>query len=291
MNAASIVQKMSSSHFLDKSLLVLSHSYAAFTKDQIESLAPFFKQVTVLVRHAFLTELLSFLPFNSFKPYLKEVKVDRRNLPHNVTVLPIPLLYLPIDKGYKNLGDRHYRAVRRIINKSNIPFDFIHAHFTWSAGYVGARLKEAYQTPLVITAHGYDIYDLPFRDNVWRHKIKYVLESADAVITVSQSNGRCIEQLDVQASTLILPNGYKKELFYPEDQDKCRRYLNLPINKPIILTVGSLTPIKGQSYLIEAMKAVVQREPEALCIIVGSGQLKRKLERQIQEANLSNHIC
>ncbi len=74
------------------------------------------------------------------------------------------------------------------------------------------------------------------------------------------------------------------------DSNECRKNLNLPIDKKIILTVGNLLEIKGHKYLIEAMSEVVKHRKEVLCIIVGSGKLKRKLEKQIKSLNLENYV-
>ena len=78
--------------------------------------------------------------------------------------------------------------MNKIIQKEKIEFDLIHAHFIYPSGYVGAKLKERYDKPLIITGHGHDVYDLPFRDAEWNAKIKGILNKADHIITVSKSN-------------------------------------------------------------------------------------------------------
>lgn len=54
--------------------------------------------------------------------------------------------------------------------------------------------------------------------------------------------------------------------------------------------MGNLVEIKGHKYLIEAMKKVVKRRKDVLCIIVGSGKLKNKLKSQIETLGLKNHV-
>ena len=144
--------------------------------------------------------------------------------------------------------------------------------------------------PFIVTAHGYDVYDLPFRDEEWREKIEYVLNVADCVITVSNSNLECIEKLNVETPVKVLPNGFRDDLFYPRDSNECKKTLNLPFDKKIILAVGNLVEIKGHKYLIEAMQKVVKHRTDGLCIIVGGGELKGKLERQIRKAGLKDHV-
>jgi glycosyltransferase involved in cell wall biosynthesis len=177
-----------------------------------------------------------------------------------------------------------------LIKERGTKFDLIHAHFTWSAGYAGARLKEEYDVPFVVTGHGYDIYSLPFKDDEWRAKIEYVLNTADHIITVSQSNLACIQKLDVSTPVTVIPNGFRSDLFYPRDPLKCRKALNLPLDKKILLTVGNLEPVKGQRYLVEAVQRIIRERKNILCVIVGAGKVRTALERQIRSLGLEGYV-
>lgn len=66
--------------------------------------------------------------------------------------------------------------------------------------------------------------------------------------------------------------------------------LHLPHGSPVIGNIAALVPHKGQRYLIEAMHLVVQREPDARLVILGEGELRRSLQRQIDEASLGRHV-
>ena len=271
-------------------LLVISHSYNRFQKDQIECLSSYLYSVYVLVRCNPIAEISNYIPISALDPFKLDSKIDITDKPSNIEVCPTPILYAPFDSQYKKLGEKHFRAVEKAIKKNNIKFDLVHSHFIWSSGYVGAKLKEKYGVPFIVTAHGYDVYDLPFRDEEWKEKIEYVLNAADYVITVSNSNLECIKKLNVKAPVKVLPNGFRNDLFYSRDSNECKKTLNLPFNNKIILTVGNLFEIKGHKYLIEAMQKIVKRRKDVLCIIVGGGKLKGKLERQIRKAGLGDHV-
>lgn len=274
----------------NKNLLLISDRYNNFVKDPINTVSSYFNQIFVLVRHNPITEVSNFLPIDYLKPFRKKTLVRLNDKPENTTVTLTSLWYAPTDSQYKRLGDNHFKVVNTIIKKNKIEFDLIHSHFTWSMGYVGARLKEKYKAPFVVTAHGYDIYNLPFRDKEWREKIEYVLNSANYIITVSDSNLKCIKKLDVKTPVKVIPNGFRPDLFYPKNLEECKKVLELPLGKKIILTVGNLVEIKGHKYLIEAMNEVVKRRKDVLCIMVGSGKLKNKLEKQIKKLKLKDYI-
>lgn len=273
-----------------KKLLVISHSYNNFQKEPIEHLSHYIDSTFVLVRYNPIANIARYIHIPALDSFKLSSKINLTQKPSNIEVLATPVMYAPVDSQYKKLGEKHFKVVDQAIKKNNIKFDLIHSHFTWSAGYVGAKLKEKYDVPFVVTAHGYDIYELPFKDEEWKKKIEYVLNTADCIITVSNSNLRCIEKLDVDTPVKVIPNGFNDDLFHPMNSEECRKTLNLPIDKKRILTVGNLVEIKGHKYLIEAMSEVVKHRKDILCIIVGSGKLEGKLEKKIKSAGLQDYV-
>lgn len=288
-NNLKVTKIMSKQTFKNKNLLVITHNYAGFVKDQVDIIAQYFNHIYVVIRHNPLADISKYLPINYLKPFTRSLLVDLKNKPANVSIFITNIIYAPTNNQYKELGNKHFKAVERVLQKYNLKFDLIHAHFTWTAGYAGAKLKEIYNTPFIITAHGYDIYDLPFRDSGWRKRIEYVLNTADQIITVSNKNLHCINQLNVRTPVSVIPNGFRSDLFYPEDQLKCRKILGLPEDKKILLTVGNLVPIKGHIYLVEAMKEIKKRQ-NVICVIIGAGQQKHNLEKLIGKYELGDYV-
>ena len=129
-------------------LLVLSHKYNSFIKDPVEIISKEFNKVYVLVRYKPFAEIGNIIPLSVFKSRRKHSKrysIDLINKPDNVEVILVPLLYPPSNFFYKFVGSQHAKAVLKIIKKRNIEFDIIHAHFGWSAGYAGMKVKEKYK--------------------------------------------------------------------------------------------------------------------------------------------------
>ena len=144
--------------------------------------------------------------------------------------------------------------------------------------------------PFVVTAHGQDIYELPFKDAEWRKTIEYVLNTADAIITVSRSNLECIRKLDVGTPVHVIPNGFKEDLFCPKEMSECRKVLGLPLDRKIILSVGIYEEVKGQKYLIEAVSKIIPDRKDILCVLIGFGTQRQVLEKQIRALGLEEHI-
>jgi L-malate glycosyltransferase len=64
----------------------------------------------------------------------------------------------------------------------------------------------------------------------------------------------------------------------------------LPHQAPVVGNVAALVPHKGQRYLVDAAHLVVQDVPDARFIILGEGELRQHLEKQVHEHHLEKHV-
>lgn len=69
-----------------------------------------------------------------------------------------------------------------------------------------------------------------------------------------------------------------------------RTQLNLPSDSLICLAVGRLVHIKGYDILIEAIKEAVAEIPNLVGVIVGEGEMREELTRQIEKTGLNGKI-
>jgi glycosyltransferase involved in cell wall biosynthesis len=64
----------------------------------------------------------------------------------------------------------------------------------------------------------------------------------------------------------------------------------LPHHAPVVGNVAALVPHKGQRYLVDAAHLVVQEVPDARFIILGEGELREHLEKQVKDHHLEKHV-
>lgn len=69
-----------------------------------------------------------------------------------------------------------------------------------------------------------------------------------------------------------------------------RAAFDIPSGAPVVGNVGALTSQKGQRDLLEAAALVVREVPDARFVILGEGELRADLERQIQRQGLEHHV-
>ena len=64
----------------------------------------------------------------------------------------------------------------------------------------------------------------------------------------------------------------------------------LPTHAPIVGNVAALVPHKGHHHLIDAAALVVRDVPDVRFVIVGDGELRDALERQVRDKHLERHV-
>ncbi|MEM6757487.1 MAG: glycosyltransferase family 4 protein [Planctomycetota bacterium] len=69
-----------------------------------------------------------------------------------------------------------------------------------------------------------------------------------------------------------------------------RREFGLTPDAPLVVTAARLVPEKSIGVLIDAMRRVVERIPEAVCLIAGTGSLEGELSRRIDNAGLVDRV-
>lgn len=66
--------------------------------------------------------------------------------------------------------------------------------------------------------------------------------------------------------------------------------MDLPLNKRIILSIGSLVKVKGHMNLIHAIDELEGRAKDILCIILGEGNLRNELQKEIKRCGLEKVV-
>jgi L-malate glycosyltransferase len=64
----------------------------------------------------------------------------------------------------------------------------------------------------------------------------------------------------------------------------------LPVHAPVVGNVAALVPHKGQHFLIEAAAIVVRQVPDVRFVILGDGELREELEREVKRKHLERHV-
>ena len=206
------------------------------------------------------------------------------NLEEELRSRKIPHKLLNIKTKFE-FGPRVIRSAFRlaqIIKDEKI--DIIHAHTRVSqvASILASRFTGV---PYVTTCHGY--FKLRARRifDTWGKK---VIAISDAV------KDHLRYDFDVDKDRIsVIYNGIDAGRFtrHYSEQEKAgiRNTLGLK-DAPVIGTIGRLSQVKGQKYLVQAIADVIDRKKDVQCLIVGDGDQRLALENLARALNIKDSV-
>lgn len=175
-------------------------------------------------------------------------------------------------------GRPQVRALAAICREHAI--GLVHAHGLYRPGWAALHLKRRTALPYVVTSHG-DIMPTSSRQQRQsvRRRCKAILAGADAVISLTEAMAGYAEDLcDVSDKNSVIPNG----IFL----DRWRQIGDVPADR-FILAAGTLTPQKGFSVLIDALKQLIDAGQDVSLVLAGEGPQAEALRAQARGAGLS----
>ncbi|MFH1189437.1 MAG: glycosyltransferase family 4 protein [Candidatus Omnitrophota bacterium] len=151
----------------------------------------------------------------------------------------------------------------RIVREEKI--DVLHAHTRVSQ--VAARIASALTgVPYVTTCHGF-----------FKKRARGIFDTWGVkVIAISGAVERhLIDDLGVDGSRIaLIYSGIDQTAFvrrYSSDEIAAMKKGAGLCPGPVIGTIGRLSPVKGQRFLVAAMKEIIEAAPDAQCMIIGDG--------------------
>lgn len=165
-------------------------------------------------------------------------------------------------------------------------FDLIDAHYVYPDGVAAIRLGRDLGLPVVITARGSDVTQLPDYAAP-RRMIRWAIRRAAALIAVSAALADRLVDLGADpARVTVLRNGVDLTQFHPPtDRDATRAALTLI--GPTLLSVGHLIPRKGHDRVIAALPLL----PESVkLLIAGEGPLEGDLRAQADRLGVAARV-
>jgi glycosyltransferase involved in cell wall biosynthesis len=175
------------------------------------------------------------------------------------------------------------KAARRMVAEHG-PFDAIDAHYFYPDGVAAVRLGQRLGLPVVVTARGSDVTQLPDYA-IPRGLILRAARNADAVVAVSAGLADALAALGVDRGRItVLRNGVDLSLFHPLDPVATRAALGL--TRKTLISVGALIERKGHAHIIDAMAEL----PDWDLLIVGEGPLHGALLERVACAGLAGRV-
>ncbi|NKC30554.1 glycosyltransferase family 4 protein [Roseomonas sp. BU-1] len=178
------------------------------------------------------------------------------------------------------------RALARLLADGH-RFDAIDAHYVYPDGVAAVRLGRAFGLPVVITARGSDISQLP--DHAMpRRLIERAIREADALIAVSVGLKDGLVALGAPAGKVtVLRNGVDLEAFRPTGTGAAVRAEFALGDGPLLLSVGHLIARKGHHHVI---RALTRLPPDIALLILGEGPERAALAALAAQLGVAGRV-
>ena len=159
----------------------------------------------------------------------------------------------------------------------------IHSHALGRIGAIGRTIARQRQVPFVLTIHG-GVLDLPENvkksfnaplDHGWEwgklfgllFQSHRLLQDADAILTCNAREAALLREKLPEKRIVVQPHGIEPEKFRADHRADARAAFPQICNRPMLLSLGRVDPIKNQAWLIERMPEILRKHPQILLVL------------------------
>ncbi len=184
-------------------------------------------------------------------------------------------------------------SLKALLKRTQTTFDpdVIVSYFALPDGNVAGRLANSMGKPFVYISGGSDVLLI---DSEWRHQQTLaVLDQATRITTVSDGLRAKIIEFGVDSAKIsTIRQGINAEHYFPGNKTTARRQLDLPSDRPILVWVGRMAPVKDLPLLINAC-ALLKSTPGCenfLLILIGDGPVRAELESMVKQHGMHDNV-
>ena len=170
-------------------------------------------------------------------------------------------------------------------------YPIIHIHDIFMSGFVAQCKRIGGVKKIIVHAHATKFADNKL--NAIRNKIlsipNYIVP--DYYFACSKMAGEYCFGKRFNEAGIVINNAIDLNEFYPDKKDRehIRRHLGIE-DKFVIGHVGNFTPQKNHEFIIRIFKQIVLKNKDAVLVLVGDGNLRKKIEEEVIKNNLKNNV-
>ncbi|MEA2065382.1 MAG: glycosyltransferase, partial [Patescibacteria group bacterium] len=188
--------------------------------------------------------------------------------------------------------------IRKFLSKYN--FDIVHFNSSNALfGAIGAKFLQ-FKPKTIFTFHGLSVLDGNYQTNkalklVYCWFFRIFLIFIDRPVFVSQKNLDVALKIKLVEKGNLIYNGlnFTEQNFYSAEEAReyfqKRARINLQ-NKFIIGSIGRLSYAKNYEFLISTFPEILKIRKDAICLIIGEGNERKKYENLIRKLNLKEKV-
>lgn len=244
-------------------------------------------------------KVLAPIPWFPFRKYLPGY-TDLSNVPSKIKKENIEIYhprFLSIPRYFKWLEGFFYLlgTIRTIVFiKNKYDFDIVDLHWVYPDIITAYVVSNIFKKPMIVTIRGREA--IRYEEVSLRKRIiNWFLRKSDHIVCVSNELAMLTKEIGVdQKKISVISNGVNTKAFRPMNRVDCRKKLELPVEKKIILSVGAIIEGKGFHKIVDSFPDLLIRDSNIRLYIIGSkgpaGNYEKELRDQIKRMGLEEHI-
>ena len=165
--------------------------------------------------------------------------------------------------------------------------DVVHAHDAHATAMASLALSlgSPAPAPALIASRRVDFHLRKNSFSRWKHRqVDCFIAASEAIRQILVADGVPAER------TVTVHEGIDVEHVLAAPPVNIHETFWLPHHAPVVGNVAALVPHKGHRHLIEAAHLVVREMPDARFVILGEGELRESLERQVRDYHFEKHV-
>ncbi|MDI6631747.1 MAG: glycosyltransferase family 4 protein [Bacillota bacterium] len=194
-----------------------------------------------------------------------------------VRLHPVPFRRRPLSLG--NL--EAFRVLRRLLREEC--FALVHAHTPVAAFLARLAARSCGFKPVLYTAHGFHFFrGAPLRNWLLYYPLEWLAARwTDGLLVLNEEDYARARALPVRGQIFRVPGvGVELERFKVPAAEglEFREEQGLRPEAPVAVVVAELSRVKNHEQLLYAWREVLRRLPEAVLLVVGTGERRCELE-------------
>ncbi len=169
----------------------------------------------------------------------------------------------------------------------------VHAHTMFNIGWVMKAAKKKGVPVRVAHAHSaLGDEKLSFKTKLYEKYMRsLILNNATELVACGKAAGIRLYGEEAMERVKVILNGIDTEkfVFSEENRNAVRKELNIE-GKFVIGHVGHLLAVKNQSFLLDLMPSLLEKNPDCVLLMLGEGPDREMLEKKIKKLSLEKNV-
>ncbi|EAH3956990.1 glycosyltransferase family 1 protein [Listeria monocytogenes] len=211
---------------------------------------------------------------SKYESFSKENRTEELD---GIRIIRVPIM--PIKRIDDKLYNKRMRQLIKSLEKTE-KVDVVH----WQTLNKDAKMMQGIQVQaLEVYTNHLSWFRMLYNDKNYA-KIRKLIKEPDVIICPSHEIEQMTADLFKQAKIVYLPNGVNEKHFMPDDENRLavRKQYGIPLQETVVVSTNRMEPIKGMSYLIEAIPQILNQYNQVTFLIAGDGSQLGQFEDKLK---------